>query len=1064
MRLTRLKIRNIASLRGEHEIDFQDIQRHSSLFAITGETGAGKSTILNSIGLALYGQIYKKNVQQIDVVTLGEKDGSIELIFQVKGKYYLADWRVRVRKQNGEPYSTPQSPVRTLYEVAGDEFSSPKNATNQSIAELLNLDFDQFCKCIILNQGEFARFLTSSFSERKEILEKLYPGELLESMGRELKAELTILEKKKNEIEIKLGELKGDHISGENLRLQKVELEKEFKILEQNYSGIDKLDYHFISLRSYFEKYQRNETNKNQIKADLALETTRFNELLKKGEGLSELATEAQAILSKELPKLQELAKKEETLKNLEEALAEKKKELSVVNFDIQNGEKKIAELNSDLQQQQTELSKTKKDIPFEIETIKNQKDNFDPFIDRFTERELLLEQQLGKKEKLQNLELTGHELKLLVKSFDDTLMLIPKDLKKKEEELALKRIIVQEQRENAQKRAILSEELIKDIDKLNEQNKKLNHDLEISSSRNKTLETEMTSLETTVKLQEIFNAREICLSQAIEENSLNCPVCETSIETKEFQRLREKLEALNSLNVKKLFDEKKSEFLRAVGLCENLNQRLLENSTLLDEKRASLVNMSELQQIKLESLEEIDKELGLLKEQIWNRTKLEKDLETKNIELEKIRGQFKDTRDEVQNIQKNIDKKTKDIEDLYKNLQTIVPNIDRNAIRELKNLKIKLETFLNIEVKFQKLAEVLALTRKSLEEKSKQSKKLEFDIQEIDTKKTEILQSLKVLNGEKASLLMQRLTQNAKTSSDNYGRHLELQKQQELSIKGAQGRLSQMDELSKEYDLFFSKELMSVKEISATLPDIFAKLRNLALDFNSSIDLFTPFSDLIREEKKNAKDLADNCRMSFSSVSTRLTEWEKVQDKIQLFMLQHQDISRDLARKLRLDEVLGKDELRTFVLSLVEENLILQTNEELQKLCQGRYEIVHQTKSLRMVPEFYILDKFREGGKRKVSTLSGGETFMVSLAMALGLAEMTRGKAEIDSLFIDEGFGTLDQDSLEDVLDMLQQIQTRGLLVGIISHIKALTESLPVNLRVTKGQNGTSTIDLRFN
>ena len=88
----------------------------------------------------------------------------------------------------------------------------------------------------------------------------------------------------------------------------------------------------------------------------------------------------------------------------------------------------------------------------------------------------------------------------------------------------------------------------------------------------------------------------------------------------------------------------------------------------------------------------------------------------------------------------------------------------------------------------------------------------------------------------------------------------------------------------------------------------------------------------------------------------------------------------------------------------------------------------------------------------------------MVSLAMALGLAEMTRGQAEIDSLFIDEGFGTLDQESLEDVLDMLSQIQTRGLMVGIISHVKALTSALPVNLVLKKHQDGTSNISLQFN
>ena len=202
---------------------------------------------------------------------------------------------------------------------------------------------------------------------------------------------------------------------------------------------------------------------------------------------------------------------------------------------------------------------------------------------------------------------------------------------------------------------------------------------------------------------------------------------------------------------------------------------------------------------------------------------------------------------------------------------------------------------------------------------------------------------------------------------------------------------------------------------------------------------------------------------MELARLDERISSWEKKQDRILLLELKQKDLKEGLDRKLRLYEVLGKDELRTFVLSLVEENLIAQTNDELQKLCHGRYEIVHRSGRMRL-PEFYILDKFREGELRKVSTLSGGETFMVSLAMALGLAEMTRGQAEIDSLFIDEGFGTLDADSLDDVVDMLKQIQTRGLMVGIISHIKTLTNSVPVNLQVTKRQDGTSQLSIVHN
>ena len=280
------------------------------------------------------------------------------------------------------------------------------------------------------------------------------------------------------------------------------------------------------------------------------------------------------------------------------------------------------------------------------------------------------------------------------------------------------------------------------------------------------------------------------------------------------------------------------------------------------------------------------------------------------------------------------------------------------------------------------------------------------------------------------------------------------------------------MDELTKEIDLQFTKEIhelrliskLSLPRITPELNTLIEKLEHLSLELNSSEALFIPLLELVSSQKTVFKEKTSELKMSFASVRARLEDWEKRQDRITLLKLKSQDLIQKLDRRARLYEVLGKDELRTFVLSLVEENLITQTNDELQKLCQGRYEIVHQSRRMKLTPEFYILDKFREGGLRKVSTLSGGETFMVSLAMALGLAEMTRGKAEIDTLFIDEGFGTLDQESLEDVLDMLKQIQTRGLMVGIISHVKALTDALPVNLQVTKKQDGTSNVAIVYN
>jgi len=338
---------------------------------------------------------------------------------------------------------------------------------------------------------------------------------------------------------------------------------------------------------------------------------------------------------------------------------------------------------------------------------------------------------------------------------------------------------------------------------------------------------------------------------------------------------------------------------------------------------------------------------------------------------------------------------------------------------------------------------------------------------EETESKKINSLEEelLAALKGKKASELIKELGQLLREAQELWSAQEQKLKAQELSLKDLNGRLYPLMELSKDYDLIFTREVFTIKGIACELADEkFNKLKEIDLNFSSPRELFIPFDDLLKSEKEFMKSLVNDCRMNFASVSTRFQEWEKTQDKIKLFEFQYRELNEALSRKQRLSEVLGKDELRTFVLSLVEENLIYQTNEELQKLCQGRYEIIHQTRSLKMTPEFFILDKFREGGRRKVSTLSGGETFMVSLAMALALAEMTRGQAEIDSLFIDEGFGTLDQESLEDVLSMLGQIQNRGLLVGIISHIKALTNALPVNLVLNKRQDGTSSLKIQYN
>jgi len=110
---------------------------------------------------------------------------------------------------------------------------------------------------------------------------------------------------------------------------------------------------------------------------------------------------------------------------------------------------------------------------------------------------------------------------------------------------------------------------------------------------------------------------------------------------------------------------------------------------------------------------------------------------------------------------------------------------------------------------------------------------------------------------------------------------------------------------------------------------------------------------------------------------------------------------------------------------------------------------------------ELEIIDSYQGNVERPVSTLSGGESFIVSLALALGLSALASQKIAIDSLFLDEGFGTLDTESLETALNALNLLQTSGKMVGVISHVEALKERIPLQIKLIPNGDGTSSVEV---
>ncbi|WP_339079860.1 AAA family ATPase [Pseudomonas sp. TMP9] len=150
----------------------------------------------------------------------------------------------------------------------------------------------------------------------------------------------------------------------------------------------------------------------------------------------------------------------------------------------------------------------------------------------------------------------------------------------------------------------------------------------------------------------------------------------------------------------------------------------------------------------------------------------------------------------------------------------------------------------------------------------------------------------------------------------------------------------------------------------------------------------------------------------------------------------------------------------RKFAQGLTLDHLVYLANQQLERL-HGRYQLARRSSG---ELELEVIDTWQADAARDTKTLSGGESFLVSLALALALSDLVSHKTSIDSLFLDEGFGTLDGETLEVALDALDSLNASGKMIGIISHVEALKERIPVQLKVHKGVGmGYSGLDKRF-
>jgi exonuclease SbcC len=168
-----------------------------------------------------------------------------------------------------------------------------------------------------------------------------------------------------------------------------------------------------------------------------------------------------------------------------------------------------------------------------------------------------------------------------------------------------------------------------------------------------------------------------------------------------------------------------------------------------------------------------------------------------------------------------------------------------------------------------------------------------------------------------------------------------------------------------------------------------------------------------------------------------------------------NQKVARQLSLELRADH------FKKWLFDEVFSALVIGANRRLVDLTVGQYELVMEGR------DFEVIDNLSAGNRRSIKTLSGGETFLVSLAMALALAEQVAdtavGETRLDSLFLDEGFGSLDAESLDVVAGVISELGASGKTVGIVTHVAELAEQMPVRYEIRKSSDGATVSEVRL-
>jgi exonuclease SbcC len=214
----------------------------------------------------------------------------------------------------------------------------------------------------------------------------------------------------------------------------------------------------------------------------------------------------------------------------------------------------------------------------------------------------------------------------------------------------------------------------------------------------------------------------------------------------------------------------------------------------------------------------------------------------------------------------------------------------------------------------------------------------------------------------------------------------------------------------------------------------------------------------LLLQAQTEAETQRATLHQTMGALAQKIADNERLKERLSSHASAIEARKQEATRWQALHELIGSADgkkFRNFAQGLTFDLMVAHANQQLRQM-SDRYHLHRRQGSL----DLDVIDAYQAGESRTTKNLSGGESFIVSLALALGLSKMASQNARVDSLFLDEGFGTLDQDALDTALETLGSLYQSGKVIGVISHVPALKERISTQIRVTPMTGGRSKIE----